>query len=323
MTGFILGRLFKIVPMLLAVGTALFLLLHLTPGGPIVALAGEFADADTVADIERRFGLDRPLGEQYLRFLAALARGDLGQSWFYGEPVAQVMLSRLPATLILVLPSLLLAAAIGIPLGVFAARNPRAGFGILLAALLTFAVPSFWLGHLLRMAFSVEFSWFPVQGMTNARIAPEGLRHWIDIAYHAALPVMTLTLHQLAFTVLLTRSAMEVERRQPYIMTALAKGNGVTRAEYRHALPNGSPTIVTLFANRVGWFLTGAVLVEVVFAWPGFGQLAGAAIRNRDFPLVIGVVLCVTLVTLLANLVADIAHMLIDPRILPNRGGAA
>ncbi|WP_325063290.1 ABC transporter permease [Halovulum marinum] len=323
MFGFVLGRLLRIVPMLLAVGTALFLLLHATPGGPIVALAGEFADADTVADIERRFGLDRPLHVQYLKFLAGLARGDLGESWFYGEPVLQVLQDRLPATLILVVPSLLLAAGIGVPLGILAARSRRRGLGIMLAALLAFAVPSFWLGHLLRMAFSVEVQWFPVQGMTDARSAADGLRQWLDIARHAVLPVATLTLHQLAYTVLLTRSAIEVERRQPYFMTALAKGNGRRRAEYRHALPNGSPTIVTLFANRVGWFLAGAVLVEVVFAWPGFGQLADAAIRNRDFPLVIGIVLAVTCVTLLANLVADIVYMAIDPRILPHRGARA
>jgi peptide/nickel transport system permease protein len=319
--GFILGRLLKFVPMLVAVGTTLFLLLHLTPGGPIVALAGEFADADTVADIERRFGLDQPLHGQYLRFLAGLAQGDLGQSWFYSLPVTEVLLSRLPATLILVVPSLLLAAALGIPLGVLAARSPRAGFGIVVAALLAFAVPGFWLGHLVRLLFSVELQWFPVQGMADARSPGTGLAHWLDVAHHAVLPVLTLTLHQLAFTVLLTRSAMEVERRRPYFMTALAKGNSRRRAEYRHALPNGSPTIVTLFANRVSWFLAGAVLIEVVFGWPGFGQLADAAIRNRDFPLVIGVVMAVTLVTLLANLVADVLYMVIDPRILPKPQG--
>lgn len=323
MIAFIFSRLIKIVPMLWAVGTALFILLHLTPGGPIVALAGEFADADTVADIKARFGLDQPFLVQYGRFLARLAQGDLGQSWFYNAPVAEVMASRLPATLVLVLPSLFLSAAIGIPLGIVASRGHRASIGIIIAALLAFAVPSFWLGHLLRLAFSVQAPWFPIHGMTNPRLFADGWRYWFDVAHHAVLPIMTLTLHQLAYTVLLTRSAVRVERRRPYYMTALSKGASRNRAEYCHALPNGSLSIVTLFANRIGWFLAGAVLIEVVFAWPGFGQLTDAAIRNRDFPLVIGVVLTVTLVTLLANLVADILYMVIDRRILPQRGGPA
>jgi peptide/nickel transport system permease protein len=312
----------RILPMLWAVGTALFILLHATPGGPIVALAGEFADADTVANIEARFGLDKPFAVQYGAFLANLARGDLGQSWFFNAPVSQVLLSRLPATLILVLPSLILAASIGIPLGILAARSQRGSLSIVIFALLAFAVPSFWLGHLLRLAFSVKIPWFPVQGMTNARIASHGWAHWVDIAHHAVLPVLTLTLHQLAFTVLLTRSAMTVERQRPYFITALMKGNSLSRAEYLHAFPNGSLAIVTLFANRIGWFLAGAVLIEVVFGWPGFGQLTNSAIRNRDFPLVIGIVLAVTLVTLLANLLADILYMVIDPRLLPKRKAA-
>jgi len=317
MSRYVAWRLFQIVPMLWAVGTALFVLLHLTPGGPIVALTGEFAGPDTVAAIESRLGLDRPLHEQYVRFLALLARGDLGESYFYKAPVLDVVLSHLPTTLVLVAPALLLAALFGIPMGIFAARGRHVGTGLLVLSLLAFAVPVFWLGHLLRLAFSVELGWFPIHGMVDARADPTGLAYGLDVAHHAALPVLTLTLHQLAFTMLLTRSAMILERRRPYFVTALMKGNSLWRAESRHALPNGSLSIVTLFANRIGWFMAGALLIEIVYGWPGLGQLANGATRNRDYPLVIGIVLAVTLVTLMANLAADLLYMWIDPRVRP------
>ncbi|CAN5810189.1 ABC transporter permease [soil metagenome] len=317
MARYVVWRLLQIVPMLWAVGTALFLLLHVTPGGPIVALTGEFAGPETVAAIEARLGLDRPLPEQYLRFLALLAQGDLGQSYFYKAPVLAVVLGHLPATLVLVIPSLLLAALVGIPLGIHASRGHHVSTGLLVLSLLAFAVPVFWLGHLMRLAFSVEAGWFPIHGMVDARARHQGLALWLDIAHHAVLPVLTLTLHQLAFTVLLTRSAMAYERRRPYFVTALMKGNSLWRAEHAHALPNGSLSIITLFANRIGWFLAGTLLIEVVYGWPGLGQLAAGAMRNRDYPLVIGIVLAVTVVTLLANLAADLIYMRIDPRVRP------
>lgn len=319
MPRFIAWRLLQIVPVLWAVGTALFLLLQATPGGPIVALAGEFADRDTVATIERQLGIDRPVHEQYVRFLALLAQGDLGRSYFYKAPVLEVVLSRLPATLVLVLPSLVLAALIGIPLGMRSARDGHLSMGVVLLSLLAFAVPVFWLGHLLRLVFSVGAGWFPVQGMADARNDPVGLALWLEVAHHAVLPVVTLTLHQLAFTVMLTRSAISAETRRPYFVTALAKGNSLWRAESRHALPNGSLAVVTLFANRIGWFMAGTVLVEIVFGWPGLGQLASGATQNRDYPLVIGVVLFVTFITLIANLLADLLSMWIDPRVHPAR----
>lgn len=317
MPRYVLWRLVQILPMLWAVGTALFVLLQLTPGGPIVALTGEFAGPGTVAAIEARLGLDRPIHEQYLRFLGLLAQGDLGESYFYKRPVTEVVLSHLPATLALALPSLALAALIGIPMGIHAARGRGVGAGLLALSLLAFAAPVFWLGHLLRLAFSVKVGWFPIHGMVDARADHAGLAYLLDVAHHAALPVLTLTLHQLAFTVLLTRSAMAFERRRPYFVTALMKGASVWRAESRHALPNGSLAIVTLFANRIGWFMAGTVLIEIVFSWPGLGQLANAAMQNRDYPLVIGIVLVVTLITLLANLAADLAYMWIDPRVRP------
>ena len=301
--------------MLWAVASALFLLLHLAPGGPLVALSGEFATAETVAEIEAQFGLDRPLIEQYGTFLANLATGELGMSYVHKRPVAEVVLAHLPATLVLIVPAMALAALICIPLGIVSARRGTAGPVIILCALITFAVPIFWLGHLLRLGISVEFGLLPIQGMANPRLPAEGIAYVVDVARHAILPWLTLTLHQMAFTVLVTAAAMRAETGRPYFLTALVKGNSRWRAESRHALPNGAAPLFALFGNRVGWLIAGAVLVETVFAWPGLGQLVTAAIQNRDTPLVIGVVLLAALFTMLANLVADLAIAATDPRV--------
>jgi len=305
--------------MLWLVGTALFILVQLTPGGPVIALGGEFADRATVASIERELGLDRPVGERYIRFLVQLASGDLGQSYFYRAPVLEVVLSHLPATLILICPSLLLAAFVGVPLGILAARGGKWEPVIVMFALLAFTLPIFWLGHLVRLGLAVETGWLPVHGMVDPRVNHEGIAHVLDVTRHALLPWLTLTPHQLAFIVLLTKSAMSVEILKPYFVTTLAFGNSRWGAERGHALPNAALPIIALFCNRCGSFLAGSVLVETVYAWPGLGQLVSSAIQNRDHPLILGIVLVVTVITLLVNIAGDVVAMRIDPRIRPER----
>jgi len=305
--------------MLWLVGTALFILVQLTPGGPVIALGGEFADRATVASIERQLGLDRPVGERYIRFLVQLASGDLGQSYFYRAPVLEVVLSHLPATLILICPSLLLAAFVGVPLGILAARGGKWEPVIVMFALLAFTLPIFWLGHLVRLGLAVETGWLPVHGMVDPRVNHEGIAHVLDVTRHALLPWLTLTPHQLAFIVLLTKSAMSVEILKPYFVTTLAFGNSRWGAERGHALPNAALPIIALFCNRCGSFLAGSVLVETVYAWPGLGQLVSSAIQNRDHPLILGIVLVVTVITLLVNIAGDVVAMRIDPRIRPER----
>ena len=300
--------------MLWAVATALFFLLEAVPGGPVVALTGEFADADAVARIEARLGLDRPIGERYGSFLALLASADVGQSYTYGKPAMQVVWAHLPATLTLAIPAILLAGVFGLPLGIKSSRPGRVSGVIVAASVVAFAMPVFWLGHMLRLAPGIG-QVFPVQGMTDARAFHEGAAHVLDVARHAVLPCLTLVLHQMAFTVLITRRAMKWQMGRPYVRTGFAKGAGLHRVEWRHALPNGAPPIIALFCNRIGWFLSGAILVEVVFAWPGLGQLTVAAIQNRDTPLVVGIVLVGCLFTMLGNLLADLAQMASDVRL--------
>lgn len=314
---YLVRRLLQIVPMLWLIGTIVFFLIHLTPGGPIVALAGEFVTAEYQASIERLYGLDRPLFEQYLRYLGLLAQGELGQSYSFKAPVLTVILERLPATLLLMLPAIVLSAAIGIWGGALVARHRgrTIEIGIVGCSLLCFAVPIFWLGQLLLLTFAVKASWFPIQGIVDARAAHEGVRLWLDVAHHLILPCFTLVLHQLAFTVLIAASSLRDEMAKPYFLTALAKGLDLPTAQYRHALPNGMLPVVTLIGNRVGWLIAGAILVENVFAWPGLGRLVVSASLDRDYPLILGIVLMIGALTLIANLVTDLLYSLIDPRV--------
>ncbi|MGI9487465.1 MAG: ABC transporter permease [Geminicoccaceae bacterium] len=314
---YLVRRLLMIVPMLFLIGTIVFFLIHLTPGGPITALAGEFVTAEYQASIERLYGLDRPLFEQYLRFLGLLLQGELGQSYGYKAPVLGVIMDRLPATLLLMLPAIVLSAVAGIWGGAVVARNRgrMVEFSIVGCSLLCFAVPVFWLGQLLLLGFAVKAGWFPIQGMVDARAAHDGVRLWLDIAHHLTLPCLTLALHQLAFTVLITVSSLRDEMAKPYFQTALAKGLDVPTAQHRHALPNGMLPVVTLIGNRVGWMIAGAILVENVFAWPGLGRLVVGASLDRDYPLILGIVLVIGVLTLVANLITDLVYGLIDPRV--------
>ncbi|MDX1541320.1 MAG: ABC transporter permease [Geminicoccaceae bacterium] len=317
MSRYLVRRLLQFVPMLLGIATLVFFLVHLTPGGPVVALAGEFVTAETRAAIERLYGLDRPLFERYLRFLGLLLQGELGQSYGFKAPVLEVVLDRVPATLMLMVPAIVLSAVVGVGCGALAARR-RGTFGeatVVTCTLVCYAVPIFWLGQLLLFAFSIQAGWFPTHGMVDPRANASGLGYWLDVAHHAVLPCLTLTLHQLAFTVLISRASLFAEMQRPYFTTALAKGLSLGRAQYAHALPNGILPVVTLIGNRVGWLIAGAVLVENVFAWPGLGRLIVGASLDRDYPLIIGVLLFVAAITLVANLITDLVYGLIDPRI--------
>ena len=312
--GYFVRRLLQIVPMLIAIATIVFFLAHSAPGGPVVALGGEFVTREYQAEIERLYGLDRPLLEQYLRFLALLLRGDLGQSYTFKAPVLDVVLSRMGATLLLAVPAIVVSALVGVWLGAVAARRGTAG-GAVIATLLCHAVPVFWLGQLLLILLAGQAGLFPTHGMTDVRAGHSGLRHWLDVAHHLILPCLTLTLNQLAFTVLVSRVRFSDEMRRPYFTTALAKGLSVGGAQVRHAMPNAILPITVLIGSRVGWLISGAVLIENVFAWPGMGRLVVGATLSRDHPLIIGVVLVVAAVTLLANLAADLICGVIDPRI--------
>lgn len=317
MSLYLLRRLIQIVPMLLGIGTLTFLLIHLAPGDPIVALSGEFSTAEYQRDIEAYYGLDRPLYEQYLRYLASLLKGDLGTSYYFKEPVIRVILERLPATLLLLIPSILLSSLLGIWLGTVAAtrRHSRLDFSIIATALTSYAVPLFWFAQILLLIFALHLDWFPVQGMRNIRADYEGWRLWLDIGYHMVLPVITMTSQQLALIVVLTRAGVSTELKLDYVRTARAKGLPSSLVLRRHALRNALLPVITVIGGRIGFLFAGAVLTETVFAWPGLGRLVISASLNRDQPLILGLFLFISLAVLLANLITDLVYARLDPRI--------
>lgn len=317
---YLLRRSIQLGPMLLGIITLIFILIHLAPGGPIVALSGEFSTAEYQRQLEAYYGLDRPIYERYFRYMSQALRGDLGKSYYFKEPVLKVVLERLPATLLLVVPALCLSSAIGVWLGTISAqRQGSAGdVGIMATALASYAIPIFWLAQLLLLVFGVQLDWFPVQGMRDVRANYSGPWLWLDIAHHLALPVLTMTLHQLALIVVLTRAGVRQELHQDYVRTARAKGLLAGQVLRAHALRNALLPVVTVIGERIGFLFAGAVLTETVFAWPGLGRLVISASLNRDYPLILGLFLLMSLVILLANLLTDVVYALLDPRIRYN-----
>ena len=314
---YLLRRLIQIIPMLLGIGTLTFLLIHFAPGDPIVALSGEFSTAEYQREMKAYYGLDRPLWQQYGRYIINVLGGDFGRSYYYKQPVTIVILERLPSTLLLVIPSLVLSSGLGIWLGALSAQKRRSlsDFGITTTALVSYAIPIFWFAQLLLLLFAVQLDWFPVQGMRDVRANYSSWRLWLDVAYHMTLPVITMTSQQLALILVLTRAGLDNELQQDYVRTARSKGLAERQVLRYHALRNALLPVVTVIGGRIGFLFAGAVLTETVFAWPGLGRLVLSASLNRDHPLILGLFLFISLAVLLSNLITDLLYAWLDPRI--------
>jgi len=287
----------------LGVCTLVFLLVHLVPGDPVEAMLGEGArPADRVA-LAAALGLDRPLWDQYLIYLGRLARFDLGQSFVYQRPVAGLLAERLPATLTLAVTALTLALIIAVPLGVLAAcRRGRALDGAAMTfSLIGSSMPNFWLGPLLIWVFSLGLGWTPVSG----REGPASL----------ILPALTLGTGLAAILARMVRSSVLEVLGEDYIRTARAKGLGPMAVLWGHALRNAWLPVLTLVGLQLGALLGGAVITETVFAWPGVGSLMVEAIQGRDYPVVQGCVLLVSLTYVAVNTATDLVYVWVDPRI--------
>lgn len=293
-----------------------FCLIHLAPGDPVIALGGEHGDAAYYAFLRTRFGLDRPLPEQLLTYVANVLRGDLGTSFVHGRSVASVIAERLPATLLLVSTALVLSSVAGVGLGMVAARRRGRPADVTLnaVALLGYATPSFWLGQIALLALAVGLGLFPVQGMTDARDPRTGLAHVVDVLHHLALPALVLAANELALTIRLVRTGLLEALGADYVRAARAKGLPEAQVA-RHALRNVMLPVITVIGSRAGMFLSGAVLVEVVFAWPGLGRLLLSSLLSRDYPVLLGMFLVISVGVILANLVTDLAYARLDPRI--------
>lgn len=310
-------RLLQLLPAVAAIVLLGFALVHLAPGDPILALAGEDGSAEYYAFMRQRYGLDRPFLVQLATYTGSVLTGDLGHSFVHGKPVASVIAERLPATLLLTGTALVISTVVGVALGVLAVRR-RGGLGevgVTVTALGLFASPVFWLGQLALILFALQLGWFPVQGISSPRSDPQGLAHLADVAHHLALPAVVLASQMLAAVTRMTHSSMLDELEQDYITTARAKGLSEWRVLVRHALRRALLPVATVIGARIGHLLSGSVVVEVVFGWPGVGRLLLSSIEARDRPLILGIFLLVAFSVVLANLITDIAYAWLDPRV--------
>jgi ABC-type dipeptide/oligopeptide/nickel transport system permease component len=317
---FVSRRLAAAVPLLLAVVTVNFVLIRLAPGDPIYMIIGETAQYDDrfVREVRARFGLDRPLHEQYISYVTRAAWGDLGVSLYFDQqPVLEVIVSRLPQTAVLLVLGYGLAIAVGVGLGARAARRPYSATDNLasMVGLLGYSIPSFWLGMLLILVFSVHLGWVPVGGMMDVRSPATGWAMVLDRARHLVLPVIALSGFHLALITRLTRGSMLEVLHLDFITTARAKGLEERDVYRRHALRNALLPVVTTAGYTVGFLLAGSVLVETVFAYPGMGRLLYQALIARDFPLMLGILIVVSIAVIVANLITDLIYGKIDPRI--------
>ena len=286
-------------------------------GDPVDMLVNPESLPEEIERVRSDFGLDKPIHIQYWKFLKGALSGDLGNSFIFGRPALTLISERFPATLELALCALIIAITIGLPLGVYAGLKPNS-FGtrlIMSGSVFGISIPTFWLGYLLILFFSINLNIFPIQGMSNPRYSLEGWEYYIDVFKHLALPLLTMVLTQLAQVVLLVKSRLSEEIQRPYFKTALSKGLKRQSAIFNHALPNAMLPIVTVLGTRFGFLITGSILTETVFAWPGLGRLMIIAIEVRDYPLVLGILFMLSLIILILNLITDLIYTILDPRI--------
>jgi ABC-type dipeptide/oligopeptide/nickel transport system permease component len=302
-TAFFVRRLVLTVPVLLGVTTLVFSLLHLVPGDPVQAMLGDSASPQDVAELRGRLGLDRPLLVQYAAFMKGVGTGNLGASLRTNQAVTAAIAERMPATLELALAAMAFAIVVAIPLGIVAAV--RAGslvdHAATTVALVGISVPGFWLGPLLAILFAVELGWLPVSG----RGTPA----------HLVLPAITLGAPLAAVLARMTRTSVLEELRELYVLAARARGASRLRAIMRHAFRNSLIPIVTVLGLQFGAVLTGAVITETIFSWPGVGRLLIQSISFRDYPLVQGCILLIAVTYVAVNLLTDLVYGFLDPRI--------
>lgn len=291
------------IPVLLGVATLVFSLIHFVPGDPVQSMLGESASPQDVAELRGRLGLDRPLYVQYGVFLKQLAHGGLGTSLRTNQPVTAAIAERLPATIELAGAAMLVAVLVGIPLGIVAAvrSGTRVDHAATTLALLGISVPNFWLGPLLAIVFSVTLGWLPVSGRGTLA--------------HLVLPAITLGAPLAAVLARMTRASVIEELRELYVLAARARGVSTTGAVVTHAFRNSLIPIVTVLGLQVGAVLTGAVITETIFAWPGVGRLLIQSISFRDYPLIQGCILLIAVTYVGMNVATDLVYGLLDPRI--------
>jgi peptide/nickel transport system permease protein len=311
-------RIFYAIILLLAVLVLNFTLIHLAPGDVVDTIAQSMggADAEVLAQIRAEYGLDQPFIYQLGTYIGRVLSFDLGFSFYYNMPVTELILQRIPATLLLVITAQLLAMFVGVILGVISARRPNGVLSnfVTFFALFGYSAPVFWTGILLLITFSLNIQWFPVAGMRDVTVEGGAWVHFVDVLRHLVLPVISLASIFLALYSRLARATMLETLGSDYVRTAKAKGLTDHQVVYKHALKNALSPVITLAGLQFSAVVSGAVLVETVFSWPGLGTLAFQSILARDTPTILGILFFSALVVIVGNLVTDFVLRMVDPR---------
>src|SRR6476659_4281558 len=331
MLRYLLGRIAATIPVIVLISLLVFLLLHAAPGDPADLLLSDEASAADIAEARHRWGLDQPIYVQYIRFLANIMSGDLGMSFKYADPVISLIGERLPATVELAIASMLIALFAGIPLGVWAGAKPNSWADNLGSTFGFFGIsmPSFWLGIMLILIVSGHFNWLPSSGRNTygvtqgdasgfyiiKNLLTGDLKSAWDGIKHIIMPAIALGTGMMGLVMRVTRSSVLEIMSEDYVRTARAKGLGENTVLWRHVLPNALVPVITVVGLELGTLLSGSIIVETVFAWPGSGSLLISAIQSRDYPLITGTVLTYTVAFVVINFAIDILYALVDPRI--------
>lgn len=315
------ARLLQAVPLLIATVVVNFAIIHLAPGDPVTMMVGEGAvSAEQMEALRQSLGLDNPLYRQFLDYLANVLQGDLGTSYVFHQPVIEIIVSRIPATLLLMGSTYLLSTLLGLAFGIIAALRPSSVQDRILmtVAILGYSVPTFWLGFVALMFFAVELGWLPISGMVDSGLEPGSWAYWKSVLHHLVLPVAVLSLFYTGLIARLMRTSMLNALRGDFIVTARAMGLSRRRIIFRHAVPNAITPIVTVLGLQIGLMLSGAVLTETVFGWPGLGVLTVQAVAQRDYPLLLGMFLLTSVMVIVANVLTDLVYLAINPRLRSN-----
>lgn len=331
MKDYLIRRLFGTIPVLLLISLLVFLLLKAAPGDPTLMLLGEDATAADIAEAQRRWGLDQPLYIQYLKFLISATKGDFGKSFKYSQPASEVIVQRLPATIELAIVSLIIAMVFAIPLGVWAAAKPNSwvdNFGTTFG-LFGISMPSFWLAIMLILFLAGILNILPTSGRSTYGIAGEAItrfyifdsliqKNWAavyDGITHILMPSIALGVNMLGILMRVTRSAVLEVMQEEFVVTARAKGLAERHVLWRHVVSNALIPVITVVGLELGTLLSGSIIVETVFSWPGSGSLLIIGLNARDYPLVTGLVMTYTVAFVAINLIIDALYAIVDPRI--------
>jgi peptide/nickel transport system permease protein len=316
---YILRRALQAIPVIVGIVVLNFTLLHLAPGDPAMVYVGESGGAteEILKAVRKEFGLDKTIAEQLFIYGKKVLSGDLGFSYFQGKPVLELILEKIPQTALLILTAMLLAIVIGVLTGVIVAQRPAsAGSAVVtILSLFGFAMPVFWLGIMLILAFSLYLPLFPGHGMLTVGVEGGVFQTLKDLLHHLVLPASTLGIIYVAQYSRLSRASMLEVIGSDYVRTARAKGLSEKIVIYKHALRNAILPVLTVAGIQIGHLLAGAVLVETVFSWPGMGRLMFDGILRRDYPLIMGILIFSSVMVIVANLITDILYGVLDPRI--------